>query len=328
MRFVIIGTGNISWTYYTAITKLPDMEVVGFVSRSRRRPEYLPDDAAVELARALDQVSAPFDAVVVTTPNGLHHEAAAAAAALGKHVLTEKPLDVTIEHMDAMIEACRTAGVKLGVSYQRRMSPDNRSLKRLLEAGELGRLYAADLSVKVFRDQSYYDSAPYRGTPDLDGGGPFIQQASHQVDLYCWFFGLPKQVVSMLGTLAHDIPVEDHGVAVMRHEDGMIGSIIASTVVRPSLPGRLEVHSERGTAVLENDVITLWEIDGVENPTREPEGAIHSGASMSVTDTAGHEAVLRDFTEAVRDDREPAVSASSARLATELVRLVYDSNVR
>ncbi len=323
MRFIIVGTGNIARTYLTAIGTLADSEVVGFVSRGDRLPDYVGKGGRPEIAPALEDIEAEFDAVILATPPGLHHEGATAAAQLGKHVLTEKPLDVSMEHMDAMIEACRTNGVKLGVSYQRRMSPDNQSMKQLLERGALGRVYAADLSVKFWREQAYYDSSPYRGTYAIDGGGPFVQQASHNIDIYTWFFGMPQTVASMLGTFAHEIEVEDHGACLLRHSSGMIGTIVASTAARPGFPARLEIHGDRGTVVMENDVITTWAVEGIENPSRTPEGAIHSGASVAVTDTAGHEAILEDFVEAVRDDREPAVSGASARLATELILRIY-----
>lgn len=326
MRFAIIGTGNIARTYVTAVEKLQGLEVVGFASRSGRVPDYAAGDR--EMAWSLGEIESDFDAVILATPPGLHHVGAIAAAELGKHVLTEKPLDVTRENMDAMISACRDAGVKLGVAYQRRMSPDNRAVKKLLDDGALGRIYAADLSVKFYRDQAYYDSAPYRGTYDIDGGGPFIQQASHNIDLYCWFFGLPRRVVSMLDTYAHDIEVEDHGAALLRHEDGMIGTIVASTVARPGFAARFDIHTERGSIVLENDLITTWEVGGIENPSTEPAGAIHSGASVSVTDTFGHEAILKDFADAVRKGRDPAVTGESAREASELILRIYEAAVR
>lgn len=323
MRFVIIGTGNIARTYVAAVGKVPGMEVAGFVSRSGRQPEYA--DSKMEIAQSLDALRADFDAVILATPPGLHHESAVAASELGKHVLTEKPLDVTREHMDAMIAACRDAGVKLGVTYQRRMSPDNQAVKALLDEAAFGRTYAADLSVKFYRDQAYYDSAPYRGTFAEDGGGPFIQQASHNIDIYCWFFGLPDDVVSMLDTFGHDIEVEDHGAALCRHGDGMIGTIVASTVARPGFAARLDIHTERGSIVLENDVITTWEVEGIENPSTKPTGAIHTGSSVSVADTFGHEAILKDFAEAVREGRDPAVTGESAREASELILRIYEA---
>lgn len=324
-RFVIIGSGNISRTYLRAIAQLPDVRVVGVVSRSGRRPEGLPAEAAV--FPSLATVSVPFDAVILTTPNGLHHQGAIEAAALGKHVLTEKVLEISLDAMDRMTRACREAGVKLAVTYQRRMSPDNQAVKRLLDAGQLGRVFAADMTVKFWRDDAYYQSGAYRGTRGVDGGGAFTQQASHNADLLCWFFGMPKRVVSLCDTFLHDIEVEDHGVALLHYPNGMIGTFTASTACKPGFPTRLEIHAAAGSLVMENDCITQWHIAGLPNPA-EKKFQVHDGASSAaVTDTAGHEAIIRDFVDAIRAGREPAVPAESGRLATELILQIYGNNL-
>lgn len=324
-RFVIVGSGNISRTYLKAIANSPGLVAAGVVSRSGRRPEGLPTEAGVW--PTLAAVNAPFDAVVLTTPNGLHHQGAIEAAALGKHVLTEKVLEISAEAMDRMTRACRDAGVKLAVTYQRRMSPDNVAVKRLLEAGRLGRVFAADMTVKFWRDAAYYQSGAYRGTRAVDGGGAFTQQAAHNADLLCWFFGMPDKVVSLCDRFVHDIEVEDHGVALLHYPNGMIGTFTASTACKPGFPTRLEVHATPGSIVMENDCITRWEIEGVPNPA-ETKFQVHDGASSAaVADTAGHEAILRDFAEAVRTGREPAVPAESGRLASELILQIYGNNL-
>src|SRR5512146_621543 len=137
MRYVLIGTGNISNTYVAAIAKMPGCEIVGCVSRSGRRPTSAPH---LECKVNLADIESPFDAVIITTPNGLHHEGAIEAARLGKHVLTEKPLDIHLATMDAMIAACENAGVTLAVAYQRRTNPDNLALKKLFAEGAFGRI--------------------------------------------------------------------------------------------------------------------------------------------------------------------------------------------
>src|SRR5271157_376865 len=281
LRFVIIGSGNIAGTYVEALRKVPDVRLVGIVSRSGRRPAPLPADTEVEVSASLRALRTPFDAVVVATPNGLHHEGILEAASMGRHVLTEKPLEISLKAADRCIEGCRRAGVTLGVCFQRRMSPDNAAVKSLIAAGKLGRVYAADLAVKFFREQAYYDSAPYRGGWAIDGGGPFMQQASHQIDLYVWFFGRPQAVKSFTSTIAHRMEAEDHGAALLRHPGGMIGTIVASTVTRPGFPARLEIHAEAGSIVMENDLITRWAVDAVANPSRPPAGAVHSGAGAA-----------------------------------------------
>jgi UDP-N-acetyl-2-amino-2-deoxyglucuronate dehydrogenase len=329
VRFVILGSGNIASTYVGVIRKVALTSLAGIVTRSGRRPASLEQDEQVEVSRSLREIRTEYEAVILATPNGVHHEGAVEAAAMGKHVLSEKPLDISLTAIDAIIDCCRKNRVRLGVCFQRRMSPDNVAVKRLIDEGRLGRIYAADLAVKCYRDQSYYDSAAYRGTWAIDGGGPFMQQASHQIDLYSWMFGKPERVKSVIGTLAHKMEAEDHGAAVLQHPGGMIGAIVASTVARPGFPARLEIHAEAGSITLENDLITRWLVEGLENPSRPPAAAIHSGAgSAAVTDTSGHEAILADFIAAIREDREPAVTGESARQTTELILEIYKASRR
>ena len=321
MKYALVGTGNISNIYVSAIAKLSGSEVVACVSRSGRRPAAAPQ---LHCAASLSELTMPYDAVIITTPNGLHHQAAIEAAQLGKHVLTEKPLDIHLSAMDSMIEACEKAGVTLAVSYQRRTNPDNLTLQRLFANNAFGRIYAADLSCKFWRDQGYYDSSAYRGGWEVDGGGPFMQQACHNIDTYLWFFGMPDEVTSLLGTFAHRIAVEDHGAALLKYSNGMIGSIIASTAARPGLPPRLEVHCEKGTFVTIDDRISFWAIDGIDNPaTAVPHANSNNASSAAVTDTARHEDILRDFEAAIRDGRPPLIDGRSARQTSELILRIY-----
>ncbi len=326
-RFVIVGSGNMAATYAGILADLPEAELAATVSRSGRRPEGVGE--SIELADRIGAVRTQFDAVILATPNGTHAQGAVEAAALGKHVLTEKVLEVSTEAMDRMISTCRNAKVKLGVTFQRRMSPDNQVLKKLIEEDALGRIFGADLSVKFYRDQAYYDSAPYRGDLTIDGVGPFMQQAAHNVDVYVWLFGMPQTVVSALGTFCHEMEGEDHGAALLEYADGKIGTIIASTSCRPGFPARLEVHAETGTVVLENDRIVLWEIEGMANPGSSGNTKIHSGASSAaVADTGGHEAIVRDFVQAVREDRDPMVPGEDARRATDLILRIYGNRLQ
>jgi UDP-N-acetyl-2-amino-2-deoxyglucuronate dehydrogenase len=323
-RFVIVGTGNISNTYAKAIGNIPEAEIVGAVSRGMREPAWA--SSGLEVESSLSAIKAGFDGVIVCTPNAFHHEGTIEAANLGKHVLCEKPIDITLPSADLMIEACRKAGVKLGVAYQRRMSPDIKAVKELLEKNALGRVFAVELTVNNYRDDNYYRSGKYRGTWSIDGGGPFMQQASHYIDIYGWYFGKPAKIVSMMDTFIHDIEVEDHGAAILRHEDGMIGVIIASTAAKPGFDARLEIHAERGTVLLENDIIVKWAVDGVPNPSRPHDVKIMSGASShTIADTSLHEAIIKDFITAVRGDGEPLVTGKSARLATEIILEIYRS---
>lgn len=326
-RFTLIGTGNIAGTYVAAMENLECAEIVAVVSRTGERArEFAAEHGIGHAATSLEEVACDYDGVILATPNAEHHAGAIEAASLRKHVLSEKPLDITAENMDRMIAACREAGVKLGCMYPRRTRENSRLLKRLLDHKALGRIYAADMAVKVYRPQSYYDSAAWRGTRAQDGGGPFMQQGSHDIDLLCWLFGRPVTALAETGTFAHGgIDVEDHGAAVLRMPDGAIATIIASTVAKPGWSPRLEVAAEKGTFILDNGIITHWAIDGIEDPNVAPKRPPHSTTTAAVSDTTGHEAILRDFVQAVQEDREPLANGPSARIATDVILAIYRS---
>jgi len=325
LRFVLVGTGNIAGTYAVAAEKVDSVEIVAAVSRDAERGRAFADEHGLDgSATSLEGVETAFDAVILATPNGAHHAGAVAAAGLGKHVLSEKPLDITAANMDRMIAACREAGVRLGCAYIRRTRENNRIIKSLLAEGAFGRLYAVDMSLKVYRPQAYYDSGPWRGTKALDGGGPFMQQGSHDIDLLCWLFGMPTEVTAKVGTFGHTgIDVEDHGAAVCELPGGALISIVASTVARPGFDPRMDVITERGTFSMVNDCISFWGIEGMDDPCVAPTGDQHSATSAAVKDTSGHEAILADFAEAVRDGRDPLVPGEQARQATDLILAVY-----
>ena len=263
-KFIVIGSGNIAGTYIKAIQNIDHAEAVGVVSRKATTEELIHKLPAFE---SLTKVNVDFDAVIVCTPNGFHHQSTIEAASMGKHSLCEKPIDITLDAIDKMIAVCKTNKVKLGVAYQRRFSSDNPIVKKLIDKGRLGKIFSVDLAVKNYRDDAYYNSAGYRGTYEIDGGGPFIQQASHYIDLYYWYFGKPSKLVSSLATFVHDIEVEDHGAVICNHDSGMIGTITASTATKPGFPAKLEIYTEKGYLIMENDEISHWEIDGIENPS-------------------------------------------------------------
>lgn len=322
IKFVIIGSGNIAGTYARAIQKIAGAELVAVVSTKLKKIigfEHLPS------YQSISSVDLEFDAIVICTPNGYHHQSTIEAAILGKHVLCEKPIGISLETIDQMILSCKKNQVKLAVAYQRRFSSDNPLVKKLIDENKLGKIFSVDLAVKNYRDDNYYNSSAYRGTYEIDGGGCFTQQGSHYIDLYYWYFGKPARLVSKLATFVHDIEVEDHGAAICIHDSGMIGTITASTATKPGFPAKMEIYSDKGYLILENDVITHWEIEGLENPSSQSSGTnTHTGAATaSVEDTSNHEFVLNDFIKAIRTGNEPLVTGESARNATEIILEIY-----
>ncbi|MCB0528597.1 MAG: Gfo/Idh/MocA family oxidoreductase [Saprospiraceae bacterium] len=323
MKYAIIGTGNISNTYARAIAEMPGSEISACVSRSGNRPKAGPD---IPVLPDLDSITTDFDAVIVATPNGLHCEGIIAAAKRGKHVITEKPLGIRVDEMEQAIAACEAANVTLAVAYQRRTAPDNRAVKALIEKGALGNIFAADLAAKFYRDQAYYDSADYRGGLSIDGGGPFMQQAAHNIDIYAWFFGLPEQVVSLMGTFTHKMEAEDHGAALLKYSNGMIGTIIASTSTKPGYAARLEVHSDKGSFTMTDDAITQWHFDGVPNPGNSDFQYQHDGATSAVvSDTGAHQKIIADFERVVEQGGTPIADGHSAKATSTLILEIYGS---
>lgn len=321
MRFAILGSGNITNTYISAFKNIAGAEAVAIISRD---PSSVKSN--VPAFSSLSEVNIDFDAVIICTPNGLHHVGAIQASEMGKHVLCEKPIDIAIDSIDKMIDSCNKNNVKLGVAYQRRMSSDNPIIKQMLDSGKLGKIFSVDLSVKNYRDDIYYNSAEYRGTYQLDGGGPFIQQASHYIDLYNWFFGRPEKLISKLGTFVHELEVEDHGSVICSHNNGMIGTITASTATKPGFPAKLEIYSDTGYLFMENDIITEWGIEGIENPSISSYINSHTGSSTHlVNDTKNHEAIITDFISSVKKNRDPLVDGESAKITTEIILDIYNN---
>jgi predicted dehydrogenase len=155
-----------------------------------------------------------------------------------------------------------------------------------------------------------------------------MMQACHNLDVYTWFFGKPTKVVSMLDTFGHDVEIEDHGAALMRHDNGMIGTVVSSTATRPGFAGRLEVHTEKGSFTLTDNVVSDWQVDGVDNPTDPDFVYTHDGAtSATVTDTLAHQKILRDFEACIKTGATPIASGESARLTTELILDIYQNAV-
>ena len=325
MKYVLIGTGNISRTYIKAMDELPGSEIVACISRNGNRPQQAED---LPSWSALNEVVIPYDAVIICTPNGLHSSHIIEAATLGKPAITEKPLGIEKSSMKEAITICSERDLVLSVAYQRRTAPDNQTIKKLIEERKLGNFFAVDLSAKFYRSQDYYDSAPYRGGYEIDGGGPFIQQACHNIDLYQWFFGMPNRVVSMMDTFTHNIEAEDHGAALLRHSNGMIGTIVASTSTKPGFSARLEAHSNLGSFTMIDDVITEWHFDHIPNPAETSFNYTHDGAtSASVSDTSAHKKIILDFEHCVKTGNQPIADGPSAMLTSELILEIYNQKI-
>jgi predicted dehydrogenase len=333
----IIGCGMIARFHARALADLPGARIVALADSDLPRARKLADELG--LGDNIYPDTAPLvarrdvDVVIVATPSGAHLEPAAAAAEAGKHVVVEKPLEVTLERCDRIIEACDRNRVQLCTIFPSRFADANRTLKAAVDAGRFGRLTLGETTCKWWRPQSYYDQGGWRGTKALDGGGALMNQAIHNVDLLLWMMGPATHVCGLTATLAHErIEVEDTAVACLRFQNGALGVIEATTSVHPGLPKTIAVHGDRGTAVIEQEDVLRWDFTPETDADREVKArfAQKVGASGGASDPAAishvyHARQLADFLEAIQSGRRPAVDGREGRRAVEVILAVYRS---
>ena len=205
------------------------------------------------------------DVVCICTPSGQHAEQAIAVARAGKHVLVEKPMALTLAEADAMIAACRSSGVRMGVLFQRRADPTFIRVCEAIKAGYLGELTLGAVTIPYHRSQAYYEETGWRGTWKLDGGGALMNQGIHLIDLLVWYMGDPVEAWAYSGTLDRDIEVEDTVAATLRFANGAMATVAATTTATPGFPHRIEVYGTRGGIQAEGESTTRWEIPRGEN---------------------------------------------------------------
>lgn len=288
---------------------------------------------------SLDEVlaRADVDAVVIATPSGQHARQAVRAAEAGKHVLVEKPMALRRADAQRMIDACREAGVRLGVAYQRRALPLFQRVRRAIAGGAVGRLMLATVVLPYYRGADYYAQADWRGTWALDGGGVLMNQGIHLVDLLVWYAGRPVRVTAQAGTLVHDVEVEDTLTAEIQFEGGALATLAATTTAQPGFPHRLAFYGTAGGVELEGERVRRWtttEADDASIGTAEggsseggssEGGSAGAGAAPGGIDVEGHVRLVADFVEAVREDRSPIVDGREGYRSLDAVLSIYEA---
>jgi len=278
--------------------------------------------------------SPSVDVIVITTPSGAHLEPALIAAAARKHVVVEKPLEITGDRCERIIDACDRHKVKLCTIFPSRFADANITLKAAVEAGKFGRLTLGEASNKWWRSQAYYDDGGWKGTQALDGGGALMNQAIHNVDLLLWMMGPAVAVTGLTATLAHErIEVEDTAVAAVRFRSGALGVIAATTSVHPGYPKQIAIHGDLGSAVIEQEDVLKWDFspstptdDKVKARFAARLGASGGAADPKSINHEGHRRQLADFVDAIRDNRPPKVDGREGKRAVDLICAIYESN--
>lgn len=336
-RFGIVGAGMITPIHAQAIRNLPNAELAGIMDNGSGKGRTLAPELDPTGAGDLDAFvhRADIDVIAVATPSGAHLDAALAAARAGKHCIVEKPIEITLERIDRMIEAHARAGTTLGGIFNTRYTEGARLLKAAMAAGRFGRLCFASAVGPWWREQAYYDSSRWKGTWALDGGGALMNQGIHSIDLLQWLVGSRVTAVSgRIATLAHErIEVEDTGAAVLQFETGALGTLACTTSLWPGHFRTITLGGTDGTAVLADGNLLKWRFRD-ETPAdaavrerllRLPGAGVGASDPSAGLTAAGHEAVFRDFLAAIEAGRAPAVDGHEARKAVAIIRAVYDS---
>jgi predicted dehydrogenase len=328
MKIGILGGGNISGTHARAAAAIEGVELVAFHGSNRERTAKL---AAPYGARVYDNLDEfldhrPMDVVAIGSPSGVHAEQGIAAARRGLHVLVEKPIDITTDRADALIRACDSAGVKLGVFFQDRLRPDVIQIKKMIDDGSIGKPVMINGRVRWYRPPEYYSGSKWRGSWTLDGGGAVMNQAIHTVDLVQWMFGPVARVAAAAATLVHDIKVEDTAAAVIEFTSGALGTIEATTSLYPGFPRRLEVTGTEGTLVLEDERLIRVDLRSSSSSARAAtpaDQAPENASSPVVSDASAHQRVIEDFLRAIESNTVPSCDGREGRRSVELVEAIY-----
>jgi UDP-N-acetyl-2-amino-2-deoxyglucuronate dehydrogenase len=327
----IVGTGVIAAAHAAAITAVPGARLVAVTDAVPERAIEFAGTNSCMAEPGLDALLArdDIDVVSVCVPSGLHAEVGIQAAAAGKHLVVEKPIDVSLAAADRLIDAAEAAGVAMTVISQHRFDAGLTELRGLIDDGVLGRLVLGEASTKWYRSQGYYDSGPWRGTWALDGGS-LMNQGIHYVDLLRWIMGPVTEVSAVCATQGHQVEVEDTALAVLRFSSGAVGTIVSSTAVFPGFAQRLEVSGTGGTVVIEDGEMVYRAFTagspgpgGTQLP-RQTDGA-GAAANAAALDVASHAAQIADLLTAVEQGTEPSVTGRSGRDALEVVCAVYES---
>jgi UDP-N-acetyl-2-amino-2-deoxyglucuronate dehydrogenase len=344
IHFGVLGCGVIGPHHARAIAGLEDAELIAVADIVPELARELAAEYGCSSHYGLGEMlsETELDAVCVCTPSGMHARNAIAALEAGKHVVIEKPVDVTLEAADRLLGVQRQTGRKVAVVSQHRFDAAALAVHRAIATKTFGRLTAGSAEVRWWRSQAYYDSGGWRGTRELDGGGVLINQAIHSIDLLQWLMGRVVEVHAYTGLLAHQrIEVEDTAVAIVEFEGGALGTILATTAAYPGLTARIAVHGDRGSAVIDDDELVYFHAagggqeaeayGGGENQAEQVMeqyggGSTGSGAGADPGSLSmAHRDQIADFVRAVKEDREPSINVEEGRKPLAIVAGIYES---
>ncbi len=330
LKIGIIGIGTIADVHAQAIKTSVNMELLSAYSRNQEKAIHFSKKYNIQCFTDWNKfINDPeLDAVSICTPNGIHLDYGEKAAVAKKHVIVEKPIEVTLERAHKLINVCKKNDVKLAIIYQSRFMDNMQELKELIDNNGLGKLFMGDAYIKWYRTQAYYDSGAWRGTLELDGGGVLINQAIHTVDLLQWLMGDVDTIYGQTGTFTHNLECEDNAVSTIRYKNGAIGVIQASTSVQPSQSRKIEIHGEKGSVLINGDEVKISlakESSAKEDSIKKEASGVGSSSPLDGFSFEPHKRQFEAIAEAIQNNKIPPVSGEESLKSLAIVLAIYES---
>jgi UDP-N-acetyl-2-amino-2-deoxyglucuronate dehydrogenase len=331
-NFGIIGAGLIADFHAKAINDIPNARLAGCCDKIREKAQKLADNYGIRVFGDYQEMlkSNDIDIVTIATPSGFHAEPVIAAAQAGKHVLCEKPLDITLERIDSMIEAHEKAGTHLGGIFPYRFNDYVTVLREAINTGRFGTITYAGVYVPWWRTDGYYRDS-WHGTWNLDGGGALMNQSIHMIDMLCDLMPPVESVKALAGTLGHKIETEDTAAAVLRFEGGALGIVYGTTASFPGRFRRFEITGTKGTVINVENSITVWQFADEKPQDKQilaKFGQIEGGGGVSDPAAITYENHTRNFKaflNALESGKKFRIDGREARKAVEVILAVYKS---
>ncbi len=331
-NFGIVGSGLIADFHARAINDIPNAKLIGCCDKITDKAKQLAQKYQVTAFDNYDEIlkSDEIDIVTIATPSGLHTEPVIAAAKAGKHVLCEKPLDITLERIDSMIEAHEKSGTYLGGIFPYRFNDYITPLKEAINAGRFGTITYTGIYVPWWRTDEYYKDS-WHGTWKLDGGGALMNQSIHMIDMICDLLEPVESVQAFTATLGHKMETEDTAAAVLRFKSGTLGIIYGTTASFPGQFRRFEITGTKGTVINVENTIAVWQFADEQPVDREiltKYGQIKGGGGVADPAAITHENHARNFKafiNAIEQKTKFKIDGLEARKAVELILAVYKS---
>lgn len=327
MNFAIIGCGFIAKKHAKAINEIEGAKLVAVTDKIPENMVFYKEEYGAVPYEDMDEMfnNEDIDIVCICTPTGLHAPLAIEAANAKKHIILEKPIAMTLEDADKIIEACHENNVKLSIVHPNRYRPVVKELKKILDKNLLGKISHVNAIVNWNRNQEYYDQSPWRGTKEYDGGA-LMNQAIHNVDLLQWFMGEVEEVYSMEATRLRKIEAEDVSNGIVRFKSGALGIVQATTTVYPrNFEESITIFGEKGTVKIGGSNAIYFEHLEIEGMSEKEATELKQKVKNDPWGLPGHQCILQDMIYSVENNTTPAISGEEARKSLELVLSLYQS---